>query len=97
VGLAGKEIKRWRIALDSLGPDDDDVGHLVNWPMVMQTRKDPSASVDGGFSHVIVWIMCPLLLERPGGSIFSARGRSWKAEYTVSGIGMFGFVSGHDF
>jgi hypothetical protein len=64
VGLAGKEIKRQLVALDSLGPHDDDVGHLVNWLRVMEARKDPNATVEDGFSHAIVWIMCPLLLER---------------------------------
>jgi hypothetical protein len=46
-----------RFAPDSLGPDDDDVGHLVNWLTVMQARKDPNATVDHGFSHAIVCIM----------------------------------------
>ena len=30
----------------SLGPDDDDVGHLVNWLQSMQTRKQPNATVN---------------------------------------------------
>ncbi|MBB6144241.1 putative dehydrogenase [Silvibacterium bohemicum] len=41
----------------SLGPDDDDVRHLVDWLEAMQTRKQPSATVDHGFSHSIVCIM----------------------------------------
>jgi hypothetical protein len=42
---------------NSLGPDDDDVGHLVNWLQAMQTRAQPNATVDHGFSHAIVCIM----------------------------------------
>jgi predicted dehydrogenase len=42
---------------NSLGPDDDDVGHLVNWLQSMQTRTQPNATVDHGFSHSIVCIM----------------------------------------
>ena len=42
---------------DSLGPDDDDVGHLVNWLQAMQTRTQPNATVDHGFSHALVCIM----------------------------------------
>jgi len=41
----------------SLGPDDDDVDHLVNWLQAMQSRKEPNATVDHGFSHSIVCIM----------------------------------------
>ncbi len=41
----------------SLGPDDDDAGHLVNWLEAMQARKQPNATVDHGFSHSIVCIM----------------------------------------
>ena len=44
-------------APNSLGPDDDDVGHLVNWLQAMQSRKQPNATVDHGFSHSIVCIM----------------------------------------
>ena len=44
-------------AADSLGPDDDDVTHLVNWLQSMQSRKQPNATVDHGFSHAIVCIM----------------------------------------
>ena len=44
-------------APDSLGPDDDDVGHLVNWLQSMQKRTSPNATVDHGFSHSIVCIM----------------------------------------
>jgi hypothetical protein len=42
---------------NSLGPDDDDVGHMVNWLQAMQTRTQPNATVDHGFSHAIVCIM----------------------------------------
>jgi predicted dehydrogenase len=42
---------------DSLGPDDDDVQHLMNWLNAMRDRKEPNATVDHGFSHSIVCIM----------------------------------------
>jgi predicted dehydrogenase len=42
---------------NSLGPDDDDVGHMMNWLKSMQTRTQPNATVDHGFSHSIVCIM----------------------------------------
>jgi predicted dehydrogenase len=42
---------------DSLGPDDDDVGHLTNWLQCMQKRTQPNATVDHGFSHALVTIM----------------------------------------
>ena len=41
----------------STGPDDDDVGHLVNWLESMQTRHQPNATVDHGFAHSLVCIM----------------------------------------
>ncbi len=41
----------------SLGPDDDNVDHLVNWLQAMQTRSQPNATVDHGFSHSLVCIM----------------------------------------
>ncbi len=41
----------------SLGPDDDDVAHLVDWLDAMRTRRQPTATVDHGFSHAIVCIM----------------------------------------
>jgi predicted dehydrogenase len=44
-------------APNSLGPDDDDVGHLINWLKAMQTRTQPNATVDHGFSHSLVCIM----------------------------------------
>lgn len=44
-------------APNSLGPDDDDVGHLTNWLKAMQNRSQPNATVDHGFSHSIVCIM----------------------------------------
>ncbi|MGH9431307.1 MAG: Gfo/Idh/MocA family oxidoreductase [Terriglobia bacterium] len=42
---------------NSLGPDDDDVAHLMNWLRAMQDRKQPNANVDHGFSHALVCIM----------------------------------------
>jgi predicted dehydrogenase len=42
---------------NSLGPDDDDVIHMVNWLASMRTRSEPNATVDHGFSHSIVCIM----------------------------------------
>jgi predicted dehydrogenase len=42
---------------DSLGPDDDDAGHMVNWLQAMRTRTQPNATVDHGFSHSLVCIM----------------------------------------
>jgi predicted dehydrogenase len=44
-------------APNSAGPDDDDVDHLMNWLRAMQTRSQPNATVDHGFSHSIVCIM----------------------------------------
>jgi predicted dehydrogenase len=41
----------------STGPDDDDVSHMVNWIQSMQSRKQPNATVEHGFSHAIVCIM----------------------------------------
>ncbi len=41
----------------SKGPDDDDAHHLMDWLTAMQARKEPSATVDNGFSHAIVVIM----------------------------------------
>lgn len=42
---------------DSLGPDDDDLQHLMNWLNAMRDRKEPNATVDHGFSHAIACIM----------------------------------------
>lgn len=42
---------------NSLGPDDDDVVHLMNWLKAMQSRSQPNATVDHGFSHALVCIM----------------------------------------
>ncbi len=42
---------------DSVGPDDDDVDHLMNWLDAMRDRKQPNANVDHGFSHAIVCMM----------------------------------------
>jgi predicted dehydrogenase len=44
-------------APNSIGPDDDDVDHLINWLQAMQTRTQPNATVDHGFSHSLVCIM----------------------------------------
>ncbi|WP_114207797.1 Gfo/Idh/MocA family protein [Acidisarcina polymorpha] len=44
-------------APNSLGPDDDDVSHVVDWFAAMRNRSQPSATVDHGFSHSIVIIM----------------------------------------
>jgi predicted dehydrogenase len=41
----------------SLGPDDDDVVHMLNWLACMRSRSQPNATVDHGFSHSIVCIM----------------------------------------
>jgi predicted dehydrogenase len=42
---------------NSEGPNDDDADHLLNWLRAMQTRTQPNATVDHGFSHAIVCIM----------------------------------------
>jgi predicted dehydrogenase len=42
---------------NSEGPNDDDSDHLLNWLRAMQTRTQPNATVDHGFSHAIVCIM----------------------------------------
>lgn len=42
---------------DSRGPGDDSVVHVVNWLRSMQSRKEPNANVDHGFSHSLVCIM----------------------------------------
>jgi predicted dehydrogenase len=42
---------------NSLGPDDDDTTHLVNWLNAIRDRREPNANVDHGFSHAIVTIM----------------------------------------
>ncbi len=42
---------------DSLGPNDDDVDHLMNWLDAMRARRQPNATVDHGFSHSIAGIM----------------------------------------
>jgi len=42
---------------DSLGPSDDDAGHLMNWLNAMRDRKEPNANVDHGFSHAVACIM----------------------------------------
>src|SRR6202453_2391294 len=42
---------------DSNGPSDDSVVHLMNWLKAMQSRSQPNANVDHGFSHSIVTIM----------------------------------------
>ncbi|MGC2545819.1 MAG: Gfo/Idh/MocA family oxidoreductase, partial [Silvibacterium sp.] len=42
---------------NSDGPGDDSVIHLMNWLKAMQSRNQPNANVDHGFSHSIVCIM----------------------------------------
>jgi hypothetical protein len=42
---------------DSRGPGDDSVVHIVNWLTSMQSRRQPNANVDHGFSHALVCIM----------------------------------------
>jgi predicted dehydrogenase len=44
-------------APNSLGPNDNDVHHLMNWLIAMRKRVQPNANVDDGFSHAIVVIM----------------------------------------
>jgi len=41
----------------SLGTDDDDPEHMFTWLKAMQSRTEPAATVDHGFSHSIVCIM----------------------------------------
>lgn len=55
----GAEIVRLKDAPpgNSLGPDDDDVNHLLNWLNAMRDRKQPNANVDHGFSHALACIM----------------------------------------
>lgn len=42
---------------DSVGPDDDDARHMLDWFRGMVARKQPQANVDHGFSHSVVCIM----------------------------------------
>jgi predicted dehydrogenase len=42
---------------DSIGPNDDDANHLRDWLDAMRSRKQPSATVDHGFSHSIACMM----------------------------------------
>jgi hypothetical protein len=42
---------------DSIGPNDDDLQHLMNWLNAMRDPKEPNATVDHGFSVAIVCIM----------------------------------------
>ncbi len=42
---------------DSLGPNDDDVDHLMNWLNAIRDRSEPNATVDHGFSHSVACIM----------------------------------------
>lgn len=44
-------------AADSLGPDDDDVDHLMNWLNAIRDRTEPNATVSHGFSHAVACIM----------------------------------------
>ena len=58
---------------DSLGPDDDDVFHLLNWLQAMRDRKPPNANVDHGFSHALACIMAAQ-------SYWSGKRLYWDAE-----------------
>jgi predicted dehydrogenase len=42
---------------DNIGPDDDDAHHLIDWLDAMRSRKQPSATVEHGFSHSVACIM----------------------------------------
>ncbi len=42
---------------DSIGPNDDDAHHVEDWLNAMRTRKQPSATVDNGFSHSVACMM----------------------------------------
>ena len=42
---------------ESREPNDDSLVHMVNWLKAMQSRSQPNAHVDHGFSHAIVCIM----------------------------------------
>jgi hypothetical protein len=42
---------------DSRGPSDDSTIHMTHWLKAMQSRSQPNATVDHGFSHSIVIIM----------------------------------------
>jgi len=42
---------------DTRGPGDDSVVHIMNWLKAIQSRSEPNANVDHGFSHSIVIIM----------------------------------------
>jgi predicted dehydrogenase len=42
---------------DSSGPNDDDAHHLQDWLDAMRSRKQPSATVDHGFSHSVSCMM----------------------------------------
>ena len=44
-------------APDSVGPDDVDAPHLLNWIEAMRNRTQPVSTVDHGFSHAVVCIM----------------------------------------
>lgn len=42
---------------ESLGPDDDDVDHLMNWLNAIRGRIEPNATVSHGFSHAVACMM----------------------------------------
>lgn len=42
---------------NSIGPEDNDANHLLNWLNAMRDRKQPNANVDHGFSHSLACIM----------------------------------------
>ncbi len=55
----GAEIVRVQGApqANSIGPEDNDANHLLNWLNAMRDRKQPNANVDHGFSHSLACIM----------------------------------------
>jgi predicted dehydrogenase len=42
---------------DNIGPNDDDAHHLIDWLDAMRARKQPSATIDHGFSHSVACMM----------------------------------------
>jgi predicted dehydrogenase len=58
---------------NSRGPNDDDLGHMLNWLEAMRDRKLPNATVDHGFSHSLACIMAAQ-------SYWSGKKLYWDAE-----------------
>ena len=42
---------------DSIGPEDDDTHHLLDWLSAMRARRQPGATVDNGFAHSVACMM----------------------------------------